>query len=501
VNSLTFNGENCLQLMVSDVGKRKAVETKLQYMNQHDPLTGLYNRHYFLQTLNKTVEQVKRGETSATVFYMDMQQLKNINQTVNYAAGDRMLIKVARLMRDYLGDDTILARFGGDEFAALLRRDEGEARTIADRLLDTLHKTSFSEGGKSFHCECHLSVTAVDRKAETAQDVLARAYQTSQAAQTASKPASTATGLDSAINAPAVKPPALPQTPSADPRKPATTAPRIAAVKTAADPWLTRLQQAVDKDAFTLTYQPTISMQGDSEELYEVLIRLVDENGELVNAGQFMPAAEKTGLCAVIDRWVIRNAIEALGSLHRDGRPASFFVNLSTTAFKDADLLPSVIKWLRDSSVKAGHIIFEANESQIKTQPQAASTFIRAARKIGAHFSVDNYGHHLTDVGHLKDLQIDYAKIDASFILGLSADPAARDALTAVIEAARASEMKTIAKSIENAENLASLWPFGFDYVQGDYFESAEAQAEAENQTTLSSDVVSAPSWATSTRG
>ncbi|OGI37833.1 MAG: hypothetical protein A2140_09855 [Candidatus Muproteobacteria bacterium RBG_16_62_13] len=491
LSPITLNGEPCLQLMVSDVGKRKAVETKLQYMNQHDPLTGLYNRHYFLQTLNKVVEQTKQGKGMATVLYMDMQQLKHINQSVNYAAGDRMLIKVARLMRDHLGEDTALARFGGDEFAALLHKGESESRRIAEHMLDALRKTAFTEAGKSFHCDCHLSVTAVERDVESAQAVLACAYQAALAMHAPASP------MPAAVPPPvAEKPPA-----SAPAVRPAAPAAKVAEVKAGGDPWLTRLQQAVERESFTLIYQPMISMSGEGDEYYEVLVRLVDENGELVPAGKFMPAAEKTGLCAVIDRWVIRNAVEALGSLHHDRRPATFFINLSTTAFKDADLLPSVIRWLREASVKPAHVVFEANESQFLTQPQAAAIFIRAAGKLGTGFSIDNYGHHLTDDGHLNNLPIGFAKIDASFLKKLSADPSSRDVLKAVVTAAQARSLKTIAKCVESAESLAGLWSFGFDYVQGEYFESAEAQAEADQHTTLSSEIVSAPNWATSTRG
>lgn len=495
LSPITLNGESCLQLMVSDVGKRKAVETKLQYMNQHDPLTGLYNRHYFLQTLNKVVEQVKQGKGMATVLYMDMQQLKHINQSVNYAAGDRMLIKVARLMRDHLGEDTTLARFGGDEFAALLHKGESESRRIAEQTLDALRKTAFTEAGKSFHCDCHLSVTAVERDVESAQAVLARAYQAALAMHAPAKPADAA--APATMHTPVAEKPPAP----APVIKPAAPAAKVAEVRTGGDPWLTRLQQAVDRESFTLIYQPMISMSGEGDEYYEVLVRLVDENGELVPAGKFMPAAERTGLCAVIDRWVIRNAIEALGSLHHNGRPATFFVNLSTTAFKDADLLPSVIRWLREASVKPGHVVFEANESQILAQPQAAATFIRAAGKLGTGFSIDNYGHQVANDAHLNGLSIGYAKIDASFLKKLSADPSSRNVLKAVVTAAQARNLKTIAKCVESAESLAGLWSFGFDYVQGEYFESAEAQAETDQHTTLSSETNSAPNWATSTRG
>jgi diguanylate cyclase (GGDEF)-like protein len=490
LSPIEFNGEKCLQLLVTDISKRKAVESKLQYLNQHDPLTGLYNRHYFIQELNKVVDKARRGEEAAAVLYIDLQQLKSINEALSYAAGDRLLIKVARLFREHLGEDALLSRFGGDEFAALLRGpNEPRARELADSLIRALKENSFTEGDKTYTCDCQLSVTHVDRHVESAQKVLSLAYNAVQG----TRPAASEPVAAAAHSAPAsVRPVAAAPTPVA-----ARTAPAPAAG--AAGNWSGRLLAAIEKGSFTLIYQPIVNLHAEPAEFFEVLVRMVGEDGKLITAGEFIPAAEQCGLAPAIDRWVVKNAIEALAALHREGRQSTFFVNLSRATLKDPDLLPSVIRWMREANAKPDYLVFEADEPDLLAEP-AAATFIKAARKMGCHFAIDNFGKNLGATEHLRELPVEFLKIDGGLIRNLNTDPVNQTTLRAVLQVAQALQMKTIAKSVEKAENLAALWNFGIDYVQGYYFENAGTESEYgdASQTTLTSDSLSAPNWASS---
>jgi diguanylate cyclase (GGDEF)-like protein/PAS domain S-box-containing protein len=487
LSAITLSGEKCLQLLVSDISKRRAVETKLQYLNQHDPLTGLYNRHHFLQELGKAVEQARRGEV-ATLLYMDLEQLTEINEAVSYAAGDRLLIKVARLLREHLGEQALLSRFGGDEFAALIHgRDETAVAAIGETLRKALKESSFSEGDKTYRCDCKLAVTRVERNAESAQKVLSDLYRSIQRTAPA---AAAAAAVAAAAQAPVA---------AAAPQAPAQSKPAPAAPAVEDNDWPARLQQALDKDSFTLVYQPIVNLHGEPAEFFEVRVRLVDKDRQ-ITAGDFLPAAEKCGLSAMIDRWVVRNGIEALASLHRDGRDANFFVHLSGSAFKDADLLPSVIRWLREASVRPDHLVFEVDETAVHANPAGAATFVKAARKIGAHVAVDNFGRNLNKSDYLRDLPVEYLKVDGRLIRDLAADPVSQAALRAVVQAAQNLGLKTVAKSVEKAENLAALWNFGVDYVEGHYFEGNEGARDfgTPEEATLSSEDLTPPSWANS---
>jgi EAL domain-containing protein (putative c-di-GMP-specific phosphodiesterase class I) len=270
-------------------------------------------------------------------------------------------------------------------------------------------------------------------------------------------------------------------------------------VSPADNEWSARIQNALKKDGFQLTYQPVINLHGEAAELFEVLVRMVGDDESLIVAGQFMPAAEASGLSADIDRWVVHQAIVALGELHREGRPASFFVNIAPSAFTDADLVPLIIQGVRAVGVKPEHLIFEVNESDLGKHPAQAKTFVWAVTKIGCRFAIDNFGRAVDTITHLRDLPVEFVKLDGSLIRNL-ADPIGQTTLKAAIDVAKAIDKKVVAKSVEAAENLASLWNLGVDYVQGNYFQATDADANygPAGETTLSD--TTAPQWATNTR-
>jgi diguanylate cyclase (GGDEF)-like protein/PAS domain S-box-containing protein len=506
---VTFNGEACMQLTVSDVSRRKAVESKLQYLNQRDTLTGLFNRHHFIQELTKTVEQVHHGASAAALLYIDLAGLKLINEKFGYAAGDRFLIRIAKVFREKLGDDTLLSRFGGDEFAALLtNKGATEAKRLAASLEHALEETKFSEGGHSYSCQCSLSITQIDTAIANAQQALSHAYQATQSVKGTGEP----------LTAPAApvaeKPPAPPRAvpppravlaiepasvvAAAPAPTPKPSAPARAAAS-AGNPWAARLEAALAKDDFTLTYQPIINLHGDPAELYEILLRLHGEKGELINAGQFMLAAEQSGLVTAIDRWVVKQAVAALAALNQEGRDATFFINVSAASLRDPEFVSQIGQALFASGVKAKRLIFEADEAALTAQPAVAASFIKALAKIGCPFTIDNFGKGPAALDHLRDLPIKCVKIDGGLIQNVMTDAVAQTTLKAVVEVAKALDMKTIAKSVEKAESLATLYNFGIDYVQGNYFQQAEGDTgyEFEGETTLSSDEPSAPHWAT----
>jgi diguanylate cyclase (GGDEF)-like protein/PAS domain S-box-containing protein len=490
VSPLTLEGESCIQILVTDITRRKAVENKLQYLNQHDPLTGLYNRHYFLQELGKAVAQAKQGKTTAAILFIDLDHLKSINDALGYATGDRLLIRIAKLFRERLGEDAILSRFGGDEFAALLHnKTAAQVAQNAEAIKAVLHEASITEGGKTYQCHCTLNTTFIDKNTESAQQALTHAYQGSQKA----RPVPREPAAEVIVPAPTA-PPVTPR--HAEPPTPLGAAARMPG--SGGGQWAEQLKQALAKDDFTLAYQPVISLHGEAAEYFEVLLRLNGPHGEPIPPGQFMPAAEEAGLTSAIDRWVARQSIEALLALHSEGREASFFINLSPASLTDKELLPQVAQALFTAALKPERIIFEVDEAVLTAHPATATTFIKAVQKIGCRFAIDNFGKGLDVLQHLRGQPIHFVKIDGALIRNLAGDNVSQASLKALIEVARALHLQTIAKSVEKAENLAMLWNFGVDYVMGNYFQEADAQLNYEfaGETTLSSDSTTAPNWA-----
>ncbi len=261
--------------------------------------------------------------------------------------------------------------------------------------------------------------------------------------------------------------------------------------------WEGRLKTALEKEGFQLAYQPIVNLHGDPAEYFEVLLRLVGRQGELIHAAEFMPAAEHLGLLPAIDRWVIRQSIESLAALHRDGRQASFFVNLCPTALRDPEMLSMLQKKISVARIKPEFLVLEADEPAVTAHPADAAMFMQAVHKIGCRFSVDNFGNNLGALNRLRGMPIDFLKIAGSLVRNLTTDELTRTSLMAIIDLARAMNTQTVAKFVEKADDLGMLWNLGFDYVQGNYFQQPGSRLDYEfsDETTLSSDAGS-PTWA-----
>ncbi len=503
VSSITFNGEACTQILFNDVSKRKAAETKLQYLSQHDPLTGLYNRHHFLQELSQAIERAKREGAVHGVIYVDFPDLRQVTKALGQSAADRFLLAATRLLRETFGAAALVARYGDNEFAALILDAQPiRLQELAKRAKEAFTESPISEQGMPIKCDCRVAALPIDRETETAQKAMTSVYPVGEPAAKIAP-----TGASPAPASAAAKPfaPVAPIPAKAKSPTPTSTTvhTKPAAVpsgaKSATHEWQDQIKAALERDAFRLIYQPIVNLHGDAAEYFEVLVRLVDQNGKLIPASQFMPRAEETGQSVAIDRWVVRHSIRALAELHRQLREVTFFVNLSPSALRDVELVVIAQQALHETRLNGKYVIFEIDEAAVAENPESAIAFMRAAKKIGCSFCIDNFGRALAVTGRLREPLIEYLKLDGGLVRDLAGDPIAQASLKAVIEVAKAMEKKTIAKSVESAEALSVLWNVGVDYVQGHYFQEADAELNYEfaGETTLSSE---APQWTVANR-
>ncbi len=455
-------GDKIHQIIVTDLSKHKNIESKIQFLNQHDPLTGLLNRHYFLQELDKAVAKAKSGSNSA-MLYINLEQLARINTDFSYVTGDRLLLKVTKLFRDKARECDLVARFGGDEFTLLLGdTDAATARTIANDILQTLKKSNFSENGKNYECNCTIIVTPIDAQSENSQHVLTqsyRGYADSRARkQPAAKPA-------------AAVPMAAVKTAKAQPESVPTESAQTS-------PWKARIRSALDNNGLSLMFQPIVNLHGDAAESYEVLLRLQDEHGTTLSAAEFIPAAEQLGLSKELDHWVVTHAIAALKEHQRAGTHTDFFINLSVMALKDETLALLILQSLKDAGLKTSSLVFEIRESSLIDHPRDAATFIDSLKRLGCRFAVDDYGTRLSAFGKIQQLDIDFLKLDGALIENLTNDNVSQTIVQALFQIGKAMNKRIIAKSVQDAESLALLWNYGADYVQGNYFQPPSAQLD-----------------------
>lgn len=475
---IAINGEACVQMLYTDVSERKAVESKLQHLSRHDPLTGLANREQFLRELDQAIERARGASQTHGLISIDFHALRQLDKNFGQAATDRFLLAAARRLRDLFGSQAVLARCGDSEFAALIKdAAAAQLKTLAADVERALKENVLDDNGVPLKCEYRIASTLIDAAAESALKTFADLY-----------PARGRAAAPSAA-------PATPVAAAAEKR------PVARAAKSESEDWPARIRTALDQNGFRLIYQPVVDLHGGAAEYFEVLVRWVTDNDELVPAGRFMPHAEQSGQATAIDRWVLRHSIRALAELRRQERRVRFFINLSAAALRDVDLIVVAQQTLHETRLKPKYVIFEVDEAAVAAKPDAAAAFIRAAGTLGCGLCIDNFGTALAAANRLRDLPVEYLKLDAAFTQKLAHDPAAQASLKAIVEVAKAMGKKTIAKSVESAEALSVLWTLGVDYVQGNYFQEADASLTYAfgAETTISAEP--APSWAVADPG
>ncbi len=466
ISAIDMGGEIWHQITINDISKRKAMDSKLQFLQERDSLTGLYNRHYFVVELGKAVTAAKTKKGKSALLYIGLDQLKEINEAYGFTAGDKVLLKVARLLGANIENNDVLARYGGSEFAILLHgADETSARQVADKMRSTLKETSFSEANQTFECQCHFGIGAINANVESAEKTLAIAQRAFLTARTPHQQ----TKAELHVEAPPTPPPAATKPTPA----PAPQAAPPAKVVENRSPIVSAIENALKGHGFQLLYQPIVNLHGDPAENYEVLVRMVSAEGNLVPAGEFMPAAEESKLALAIDHWVIRNAIKALRELRAKGHQATFFVNLSATALNDSDLPIVIVDALRDSGVKGHSLVFEVKDSSLAGHAKEAAAFISSLGKLGCRFAADDFGKRLG--GAPLQQPLEFLKIDNSLVHNLLNEQGGNETVKEIFDSAVNDNRRIIIKNVEDAASLSALWNFGVEYVQGNYFQPPDA--------------------------
>ena len=225
----------------------------------------------------------------------------------------------------------------------------------------------------------------------------------------------------------------------------------------------------LEHDRFQLVYQPIVSTVDGSVRDYEVLVRMVCNDGKIILPGGFMPAAERFGLIHSVDRWIVKRAIMQLSKLRQSGNRVSFSINLSGHAFEDDALLPLIREWLDETGLDPAWVTFEITETAAIENLAAAEEFIGALKDIGCQFALDDFGSGFSSFAYLKHLPVDKLKIDGAFVKGMAHSSVDQAMVESMNQVAHALGKVTVAECVENGETLQLLKEMGIDLVQGNY--------------------------------
>jgi diguanylate cyclase (GGDEF)-like protein/PAS domain S-box-containing protein len=431
-------------LVFHDVSESRELNRRLSYAASHDVLTELVNRREFEQRLERALKSAKARETSYAVLNLDLDQFKIVNDACGHNAGDALLKQIGSLLKSKIRWRDTLARLGGDEFGVLLEScTMDEALRTAEALRENIADYRFTWDDRTFRLGVSIGVVPITAATDDVASLLSAADSACAAAKDA--------GRNRVYNY---------QENDIDLMK-----------RRKEMQWAGRISNALDENRFELfrqtiqPLQPGAALQGAH---YELLIRMRDEQGQLIAPGLFIAAAERYGLMTAIDRWVISQAFTWLVSEADERERLSLCaINLSGQSLADEKFLPFVIEQFKRSGLNGSCICFEITETAAIASYSQANRFIHALKELGCRFALDDFGTGLSSFGYLKHFPVDFLKIDGSFVKEILHDPIDREMVRSINEIGHLTGKQTIAEFAENAEIITMLRGMGIDYAQG----------------------------------
>lgn len=425
-----------------DVTEYKRFEGHLAWLADHDPLTNLFNRRRFSEELEQVLSRAERYRHPGALLFFDLDRFKYINDTSGHQAGDTLLKMVASMLAQTIRADDITGRLGGDEFAIILPEiNANGAIEVAKKVLDQLGHAQLTINNRTHKISASIGIALFPEHGANIHDLLAAAdlamYQAKAMGRNAWYLFSDKDRSRERIHTLVY--------------------------------WKEKIEYSHLHDNFMLYLQPIMQVKTKEISHYEVLLRMQDKDGSVLSPGEFIPAAEHTGLIHAIDHMVLRKAIAQVAKIYQAGFKVSFSINLSAHAFNDPELLPILKEELTSQDMDPACVMFEITETAALEDLPGARGLMIEIKELGCGFVLDDFGVGFSSFYYLRELPVDVVKIDGSFIRNLSESSDDLILVNALCSVARGFGKKITAEFVESAEILSLIEKMDIDYAQGYY--------------------------------
>jgi diguanylate cyclase (GGDEF)-like protein/PAS domain S-box-containing protein len=424
-----------------DITQEYQMSQKLNYQASHDSLTGLINRREFETYIERLLASKRDKSTQHAICFMDLDQFKIINDTCGHAAGDELLRQISTIIKQNVRVNDSLARIGGDEFSVLMEHCSLEnAERVMASMLKVLKEYQFHWEGSYFKVGISIGIVAIN---ESMVNLTALFKEVDAACYMAKESGGNRIHIYSSDN-------------------------EEIAIHMGEMQWVAKIQRALEEDSFCLYAQAIEPMNGNTNSHYELLIRMLDDNGAIIPPSAFLPAAERYKLITQIDQWVVKKALSLLKAHPAFMKKVQLVsINLSGPSLADDSFLQFVTNLVKHSNIDGTKICFEITETAAISNMFIAKKFISVLREFGCCFALDDFGSGLSSFGYLKNLSVDYLKIDGMFVKGIVDDPIDCAMVKSINEIGQVMGMKTIAEFVENDAIRDILKELGVNYAQG----------------------------------
>jgi len=443
-------------LVFHDVGEERRLRQRLIHQANHDDLTGLINRREFERRLDEAIQQADSSQQIHSLLFLDLDQFKIVNDTCGHIAGDTLLKMLAQKLQIQLGGEDTLSRLGGDEFGILLlNSDVQESLAIANLLQQMIAKFVFEWDGQTHQVGVSIGLNVIDSNSVGLYEVMSGADVACYAAKEQGRNRVRVYEADNI-----------------------ETSRYQNEMK-----WVARTRKSIS-DGHLVLYCQAIepaNVKAGLKTHFEVLLRMMGESGEIIGPDDFMRSAERYGIMPEIDRWVVENVFKeyqrCFGDTDEEDAP-ELAINLSGTSFNEPDFCRFIVSMFELYNVPGTNICFEVTETAAIVNLVQAKDFINQFSAMGCKFSLDDFGTGLSSFGYLKNLSVDYLKIDGGFVKDLMTDSIDQATVSAINQVGHSLGMLTIAEWVENADIQLRLQEMGVDYLQGYHLHRPEPIAQ-----------------------
>ena len=448
-SNASMEGESCSQIIIRDQAQSKELEKQLNVLSKQDLLTGLYNHTYFIEQADKMLSRAVDGQTKGSLLYIMLDNYEEIKSNVGISGRDLVLTDTATLLKEKVGKLGLLARFEGAVFTLLLNNaDQEQSEKVAGGICKLIHDHISEVNQKSITPTCSIGITAINETTNNLSDCLTRAEKGAIAAEKAG-------GDQFSIFNPAID---------------------DLAEKEQFSVWASKIKVALKENKFQLLYQPIVSLRGEAGAHYEVFVRMIDEDGNLILPGEFLPAAEEMGLINYIDRWIIAHVFMLLAEKMNEGVSTRFFIKLSAGSLTDMEFLPWITERMKSLRLDADSLVFTVNESTALNYLKQAKSTLQGLRSINCRVGLENFGIEQNTFQSLKHLDVNYIKIDSSLGLNLKDSIEAQEKLKDIADEANNRGVLAIAAFVEDANSMALLWQSSVAFIQGHFLQEPDSE-------------------------
>lgn len=439
-----YDDESCLQFVLpAKMQNTERLEAELETAKQMDSVTGLYNKQYMLEAIDRHIDNAQHGDRNSLLSYIEIDNIEKVQDIIGLASMNHIFLTLAEKLKQYYPDDGELSKFNDDTFVVLCGNTSIESVIAnANNLLEDVNQYLFDINNKTTKITLSIGIAPINDTITDVQTVIKHAQKAIEQVRTQNE----LSGVGNDVHV-------------------------YQQSGNEAKVIISTIQKALANDQFKLLFQPIISLRGDDVEQYEVLLRMIDDDGEEISPDNFLQTAASINACDKIDRWVIMETIKVLSEHRKKGHNTRVIINLSSSSSCDDTLVPWLKVAFKAAQLPPEMVTFQLKELDVTQHLNATKQFVAGIHELNSTFCISRFGCVTNPMSTLDEITVDYVKLDGSFTQELQDNPDRDDALKSLMAELSERQKISIVPLVENASILSKLWQMGAHYIQGYYLQ------------------------------